>query len=182
MITVCCLLVSTTFVRCSSSSHGVGFLPAPDCVARVAPLAWGAGVAVGLACLGLALTSDIFDRLPLVPPLSSTSKGITAVFASLVLGVGMVDTVSSGPPIAAALTHGKRMPQVFAVKDPRAKVRRGCYSRIILADLPWMYSQVCRLDKTLRDRLGPGSFLAAEGYGTSNGLFIRDFRPVVSPD
>ncbi|MAB00030.1 hypothetical protein [Stappia sp.] len=184
VITVCCLLVSTTFVRCSSSFHGVGFIPAPDYVARVAPLAWGAGVAVGLACLGLALAGDIdiFDRLPLVPPLSRTSKWIAAVFASLVLGIGTVDTVSSGPPIVAALTSGKRMSKVFSVKDPRAKASRGCYSRIILADLPWMYSQVCRLDEALRATLEPGSHLMAEGYGTPDGLFIRDFRAAVSPN
>jgi hypothetical protein len=50
--------------------------------------------------------------------------------------------------------------------------------RLILADLPWMYSQICHFAENLRERLVPGSRIVASGRGTWMGVVFEGVRIV----
>ncbi|MHC5652610.1 hypothetical protein [Stappia sp. ICDLI1TA098] len=124
----------------------------PASVAVAAPVACGVWVAV--ACLALAFACDTLVRLPFAERLGAAGRKI------------------------AALSAGKQASLDFTVGNPRARTRRGCRLRLILADLPWMYSQIRHFAEDLRERLVPGSRIVASGRGTWMGVVFEGVRVV----
>jgi hypothetical protein len=147
------------------------FLASPAWVAAARPWAIGFGTLFAAATLPMAGYSLVKAR----GGLSARTAAVLVFGAALLWFIG-AGIVYEGPPMLRAAVAGQPVELTFTVTSARGDGGRYCRERVELADLPFLFGELCGVPDSVRGDLAPGSLIVVSGRGTAWGLFADRVR------